>query len=216
MIPARTILLTGLLTFAVSAPAQQEAQNTTTTPAPASAPACTPAATQDTASTPPPEVGPSYILGPEDGIAVNVWKEPTLSGPLLIRPDGKMTMPLLGDLTAAGLTPMALAAAIADGLKNFLTNPTVTVTVTAFNSRRIYFIGEVAHAGPMTLTRPMTVLQAIASAGGLSIYANKHHIYILRMVNGVQQKLPYDYSKALKTGNDQGIHLIPGDTIVVP
>jgi polysaccharide export outer membrane protein len=162
------------------------------------------------------DVAPDYILGPEDAISVNVWKEATLSGNLAIRPDGKITLPLLGDLQASGLTPMALAASIGEQLKKFINDPVVTVTVTGVNSKRIFFIGEVGHPGPVAMTRQFSMLQAVAAAGGLGAFANGKKIYILRTVNGKEQKIFYNYNKALKTGDEQGIKLIPGDTIVVP
>jgi polysaccharide export outer membrane protein len=162
------------------------------------------------------DLSPDYVLGTDDAIHVDVWKEPTISGSLTIRPDGKITLPLCGDLVAAGLTPMDLAAKITEKLKETIVNPTVTVTVTAANSKRIFFIGEVLHAGPVPMTREMTMLQAIAAAGGLTPYANKKHIYILRGEGKQQKKLPFDYTKALKKGDEQGIVLAAGDTIVVP
>jgi len=168
------------------------------------------------APTGPPQVPVDYILGSDDAIQVTVWKEQNFSGPLVVRPDGNVSIPLLGDVPAAGLTPMALAADIATRLKKFITDPSVTVTVTAVNSKRIYFIGEVGRAGPMTLTPNMTLLQAIASAGGLTPYANAKRIYILRGPAGKQIKIPFDYKKALKQGNEQGITLTAGDTVVVP
>jgi len=177
-----------------------------------------PAATPPIAAAPagPPQVPVDYVLGSDDAIQVTVWKEPNFSGPLVVRPDGEVSIPLLGDVPAAGLTPMALAADIAGRLKKFITDPSVTVTVTAVNSKRIYFIGEVGRAGPMQMTPNMTLLQAIASAGGLTPYANAKHIYILRGPPGKQKKIPFDYKKALKQGNEQGITLTAGDTIVVP
>jgi polysaccharide export outer membrane protein len=164
----------------------------------------------------PADVGPDYILGTDDAISVNVWKELGISGPLIIRPDGKISLPLVGDLPAAGLTPMKLAASIADHLKQFINDPTVTVTVTATNSRRIFFIGEVQHAGPMAFTRELTMLQAISAAGGLTPYAAKNRIYILRGSSAQQKKIPFKYDRALKTGDMQGVVLAPGDTVVVP
>lgn len=177
-----------------------------------------PAGAPDAAAEPPAvqNLDPNYILGTDDGLMVHVWKEPTISGPLTIRPDGRISLPLVGDLPAAGLTPMALAAEISDNLKKFINDPSVTVTVTAVNSRKIFFIGEVMHSGAIPLTRDLTMLQAIAAAGGLTPYANKRKIYILRGPKDKQVKVPFDYNKALKQGNEQGVVLVPGDTIVVP
>jgi polysaccharide export outer membrane protein len=190
----------------VLSPAPTPDQSATQTGAPV--PAAEPAPVQD--------LDPNYILGADDNIMVHVWKEPTISGPLVIRPDGRISLPLVGDLPAAGMTPMALGAEIAENLKKFINDPSVTVTVTAVNSKRIFFIGEVNRSGPISMTREMTMLQAISAAGGLSPYANQRKIYILRGEKGKQQKIPFDYKKALKQGNQQGVVLSPGDTIVVP
>jgi polysaccharide export outer membrane protein len=162
------------------------------------------------------DLDPNYILGTDDAINVHVWKEPTISGPLVIRPDGRISLPLVGDVPATGMTPMALAAEISEQLKKFINDPSVTVTVTAVNSRKIFFIGEVTRSGPVPMTREMTMLQAISAAGGLTPYANKRKIYILRGEKGNQKKILFDYTKALKQGNQQGVELLPGDTIVVP
>src|ERR1019366_58576 len=153
----------------------------------------------------------------EDAIQVSVWKEPSLSALTLpVRPDGKITLPLVGDIAAAGFTPMQLAADITNRLKQFVTDPTVDVTVLAVNSKRVFMIGEVGHVGPLAISPGMTILQAIATAGGLTPYANKKHIYILRGEPGKQEKIPFDYTKAVKKGDMQGVSLVPGDTIVVP
>jgi polysaccharide export outer membrane protein len=127
-----------------------------------------------------------------------------------------ISLPLLGDVQAAGLTPMALSTSIATRLKDDLIDPLVTVSVSETNSKRIYFIGEVQRPGPMALTPNMTFLEAISSAGGLTPYANAKHIYILRGDKGNQRKIPFDYKKAVKSGNQQGVQLLSGDTIVVP
>jgi polysaccharide biosynthesis/export protein len=156
-----------------------------------------------------------YIIGPEDSLQVTVWKEPTLSGTIPVRPDGMISLVLVGDLPAAGQTPMALGADIAQRLKKYIQDPVVTVVVLGVNSQRIFLVGEVNHVGPLMLTPGMTALQAIVSAGGLTQFANSRHIYILRTEAGKQQKMPFNYKQALK-GNDQGTTLLPGDTIVVP
>jgi polysaccharide export outer membrane protein len=125
-------------------------------------------------------------------------------------------MPLLNDVQASGLTPMQLAASLTEKLKKYVTDPRVTVVVTAMNSQRIYVLGEVTHTGAMALTPNMTVLQALASAG-FTQFANTKGIYVLRTENGKQNKLPFNYKKVIK-GEDvsQNIVLKPGDTIVVP
>ena len=156
-----------------------------------------------------------YIIGPEDSLQVTVWKEPTLSGNFPVRPDGMISLVLVGDLPAAGQTPMALSNDITQRLKKYIQDPVVTVAVLGVNSQRIFMVGEVGKVGPIMLTPGMTPLQAIVSAGGLSQFANSKRIYILRTVAGKQEKLPFNYKAALK-GENSGITLLPGDTIVVP
>jgi polysaccharide biosynthesis/export protein len=156
-----------------------------------------------------------YIIGAEDSLQVTVWKEPTLSGTVPVRPDGMISLVLVGDLPAAGLTPMALGADIAQRLKKYIQDPVVTVVVLGVNSQRIFLVGEVTHVGPLMLTPGMTPLQAIVGAGGLTQFANAKHIYILRTAAGKQQKIPFNYKQALK-GDNQGVSLLPGDTVVVP
>ena len=156
-----------------------------------------------------------YIIGPEDSLQVTVWKEPTLSGNFPVRPDGMISLVLVGDLPAAGLTPMALSNDITQRLKKYIQDPVVTVAVLGVNSQRIFTVGEVNHVGPVMLTPGMTPLQAIVTAGGLTQFANSKRIYILRVVAGKQQKIPFNYKQALK-GENQGMTLLPGDTIVIP
>jgi polysaccharide biosynthesis/export protein len=180
-------------------------------PAQPSAPA--PAAS----SSGPAAVSANYIIGPEDSLKIDVWKEPNLSSPgLPVRPDGKISLPLVGDIPAAGRTPMQLSADITEQLKKFVTDPVVDVTVLAVNSKHVFLIGEVGHVGPLAITPGMTILQAIATAGGLTPYANRKHIYVLRGEPGKQEKIPFDYNKAVKKGDMQGVSLQTGDTIVVP
>jgi polysaccharide export outer membrane protein len=156
-----------------------------------------------------------YVIGPDDMLQITVWKETSLSGSFPVRPDGMISLVLVGDIPAAGLTPMKLAGNIETRLKKFIQDPNVTVLVTAVNSHRIFVIGEVGHVGPLPLSAGMTPLQAIAAAGGLTAYADAKHIYILRGSQGKQLKIPFNYKNALK-GNDQGVSLVVGDTIVVP
>lgn len=158
-----------------------------------------------------------YIIGPEDVLKVEVWKESDLSGSVPVRPDGKISLPLLNDVQAAGLTPEQLAAKIADGLKLYLSAPHVTVIVTAMNSRRAYVMGQVAKQGAVLLISDLNVLQALAAAGGPVEFANTKKIYILRTAEGKQQKLPFNYNAVIKGKNpEQNVILKPGDTIVVP
>ena len=156
-----------------------------------------------------------YIIGAEDNLQITVWKEPSLSGTIPVRPDGMISLALVGDLPASGRTPMQLATDITVRLKKYVQDPNVSVVVLAVNSQRIYMVGEVGHVGPIALAAGMTPLQAIATAGGLSPFANSKKIYIMRTVGGKEQKIPFNYKVALK-GGDQGVTLQSGDTIVVP
>lgn len=196
---------------------------------PAAAPASTtPVTTQEPAIAPIPAVVPpaaakpvavdaaGYVIGPEDTLQITVWREPSLSGAVPVRPDGMISMPLVGDLKASGVSPMQLSSDITAKLRKFIQEPTVSVTVTGVNSQRIYMIGEVGKVGAIPLTAGMTPLQAIAAAGGLNSFANSKRIYILRGVSGKQQKIPFNYKQALRGDNKQELALQPGDTIVVP
>jgi polysaccharide export outer membrane protein len=158
----------------------------------------------------------TYVIGPEDVLQITVWKEPTISGAVPVRPDGNISLVLAGDMPAAGRTPMQLAAEITSRLKKYVQDPNVSVVVTGVNSHRIYLVGEVGHVGPIPLTAGMSPLQAIAAAGGLGPFANSKRIYILRGEQGKQQKIPFDYKGAMKGDSKQNIVLLPGDTIVVP
>jgi polysaccharide export outer membrane protein len=160
--------------------------------------------------------GPEYVIGPEDALHIAVWREADLTASLPVRPDGKISLPLLDDVQAAGLTPKQLANSITEKLKKFLADPRVTVVVTQINSKRIYLVGEVLHVGATPMLPNMTVLQALSSAG-LNQFANTKRIYVLRTENGKQQKLPVNYRKLVKGEQiEQNYLLQPGDTIVVP
>jgi polysaccharide biosynthesis/export protein len=160
---------------------------------------------------------PNYIIGPQDIVDISVWKEPDLSRSVPVRPDGKISLPLLNDIQAAGVTPVQLGAQITSNLAKYMTNPQVTVIVTQINSQRIYILGEIARAGSYTLLPQMTVLQALSDAGGFTAFANSKKIYILRQDNGKQQKIPFNYKDVI-SGKDpsQNIELKAGDTIIVP
>src|SRR5580700_723515 len=157
-----------------------------------------------------------YVIGADDTLHITVWKEPDMSVTLPVRPDGKISIPLLDDVQAAGMTPMQLALSIKDRLKKYIADPRVTVVVTAMNSQRIYVLGEVTHTGAMPLLPNMTVLQALSSAG-FTQFANLKAIYLLRVQGGKQSKIPFNYKDTIKgRGTQQNITLRPGDTIVVP
>ena len=202
-----------LLWLGVMATAGMQAQsarppdnNAAAPAAPASAPAPAPAA-----NTP-----PDYVIGSDDQLHITVWKEQELTETLPVRPDGKISMPLLNDVPAAGLTPLQLAASITEKLKKYIADPRVTVVVTAMNSRRVFVTGEVLHTGAINLLPHMTVLQALSNAG-FTQFANMKGIYILRTVNGQQQRIPFNYKDVVKGRHpEQNIELKAGDTIVVP
>jgi len=163
-----------------------------------------------------PQSNSSYVIGPDDQLHVSVWKEPDLTNTMPVRADGMISLPLLNDVQAAGLTPMQLAASISEKLKKYITDPHVTVEVTQMNSQRIYVTGEVLHPGAMNRTPDMTVLQALATAG-FTQFANTKGIYVLRTESGKQTKIPVNYKKLVKGDNmQQNVVLKPGDTIVVP
>jgi polysaccharide export outer membrane protein len=157
-----------------------------------------------------------YVIGALDTLSINVWKEPDLTATLPVRPDGKISLPLVEDVQAAGLTPTQLAQSLTEKLKKFVADPRVTVVVAAINSKRVYLVGEVTHPGPTPMTPNMTVLQALSSAG-ITQFANTKKIYVLRTINGKQEKLPVDYRRLVKGEQiDRNYVLQPGDTIVVP
>jgi len=150
-------------------------------------------------------------------LKIDVWKEEQLTRTVPVRPDGKITLPLLNDVQAAGLTPMELAGVISEQLKKYINNPQVTVSVTEINSRRVYVTGEVSKAGAYALLPRMTVLQALSSSGGFTQFARVKNIYVLRTENGKQVKMPFNYKEAVRGINpEQNIELLPGDVIVVP
>src|SRR6266699_67156 len=162
-------------------------------------------------------VDASYKIGPQDVLRIDVWKEPEISRSVPVRPDGKVSLPLLNDVQAAGLTAMELANVIADGRKKFINNPQVTVSVSEINSRRVYVTGEVTRPGAFPLLPNMTVLQALTSAGGFTQFARLKNIYVLRVEDGKQVKHPFNYTEVVNGKNAaQNILLEPGDVIVVP
>jgi polysaccharide export outer membrane protein len=177
--------------------------------------------TETSAKTSPASLGTlndaEYKIGPQDILRIDVWKEAEVSRAVPVRPDGKISLPLLNDVQAAGLTPMQLSVVIADGLKKYMNDPQVTVSVSEINSRRIYVTGEVTRAGAFPLLPNMTVLQALSSSGGFTQFAKLKNIYVLRIEDGKQVKLPFNYKEAVNGKKpEQNVLLQPGDVIVVP
>ena len=156
-----------------------------------------------------------YRIGPQDVIRIDVWKEPDISRTIPVRPDGKISLPLLNDVQASGLTAMELRDSLRESLTKFISTPQVTVTVTEINSRRIYVTGEASRPGAQPLLPNMTVLQALS--GGFTQFARTKGIYILRVVDGKQTKIPINYKEILNGKRpEDNLLLQSGDVIVVP
>ena len=212
---AALVLVSGMA-WAQDAPAQPAATPDSAKAASDKVAADKAVADKGTNAVPASQAGPDYVIGPEDVVHVQVWKENDLTATLPVRPDCKISLPLLNDVQAAGLTPEQLAQSLTEKLKKYIADPRVTVVVTAINSKRIYLIGEVLHTGGMPLLPNMTVLQALSSAG-LNQFAKTKGIYVLRTVNGKQEKLAVNYRKLVKGQEiEENYVLQSGDTIVIP
>lgn len=200
---SKWIAILGLLAAAISPASPQKAESK--------------AARNQMETAPPATTDPGYLIGEDDVLNINVWKEAEISRTVPVRPDGKISLPLVNDIQAAGLTPVQLGTVITEKLKKFIADPQVTVIVTSINSRRIYIVGEAGRPGAFPMLPNMTVLQALSSAGGFSQFANLKGIYVLRLENGKQVKFPFNYKEVIKGEKiEQNIILKPGDTIVVP
>ena len=160
----------------------------------------------------------SYVIGANDVLAINVWKEPDISRSVPVRSDGKISLPLVGELTASGQTPLQLEQEITKRLQNYISEPEVTVIVTASKSQKVNIMGMVVRPGAYLLTSSTTVLDAIAMAGGFKDFAKQKSIYVLRQApDGTQKRIPFNYKEVIKGKNpDQNIPLQTGDTLVVP
>jgi len=183
----------------------------TPTPPPAGAPKATPA----------PVVPPAdYVIGVDDALTVNFWRDPSMSADVVVRPDGKITLPLLNEIVAIGLTPAELQAVVTKASMKFLTEePTVAVIVKQINSRAVYIQGMVGKTGRYPLLSHMTVVQLIALAGGIAEYAKSDRIQIIRMENGQPKSYLFnykDFSKGKPAALKQNIELKIGDTVIVP
>jgi polysaccharide export outer membrane protein len=214
MLRRLSLMLAGLLIALASVAA---AQSQSQSQSPTNGPTQKPSGKADPTVAPTSVVGDDYKIGPQDVVQIDVWKEPEITRVIPVRPDGKISLPLLNDVQAAGFTAMQLAGNIRDGLTKFITSPQVTVTVTQINSRRVFVTGEVARSGALPLLPNMTVLEAIASCGGFTQFAREKAIYVLRVENGKQTKIPFNYRDVVKGHHpEQNILLQPGDVIVVP
>jgi polysaccharide export outer membrane protein len=158
-----------------------------------------------------------YVIGEQDVLAITVWKEPELSGIVVVRPDGKITVPLVNELKVVGLTPIQLQDLLVQKLKPFVNVPQVTVSVRQINSRNVYLIGQAAREGAFPINSSTTVLQLIAEAGGLRDFAKRKRIYVIRKEGQKQVRYPFDYDAAIRGRNPkQNIVLQPGDMVIVP
>jgi polysaccharide biosynthesis/export protein len=169
----------------------------------------------DTISAPP---GDDYVIGPEDILEITVWKQPELSGRVPVRPDGKISRPLTGEVEAAGLTPPELADAVTDKLKKYLKMPQVSVVVQEVKSQFVNIAGEVVKPGRYELTQPMTIVDALTNAGGPTEFAKVKRIYVLRrQANGTLLTLFFDYKAVIRGKKlEENIYLRRGDTVVIP
>jgi polysaccharide export outer membrane protein len=160
----------------------------------------------------------SYVIGPSDELNISVWEQPDLSRAVPVRPDGMISLPLINDIQAAGKTPMQLMNALVEKLVTLgVKSPLVTVTVTAIRSQFIYVLGQVGRPGTFPMVPGMTVLQAIASSGGLTLFAKQTKIEIRRNENGKLTRMLFNYKEVIKGVHpEQDILLRPNDTIVVP
>jgi polysaccharide export outer membrane protein len=160
---------------------------------------------------------PNYSIAPEDVLTIDVWKEPEISRTVPVRRDGRISLPLLNDLQAAGLTPTQLGSEIVEKLRATIVHPQVTVIVAQMSSLRIYILGQVNRGGAYPLVPEMTVMQALSIAGGFTPYANVKKIHVMRKGNGADHIFVVNY-KEVTSGRkaEQNIQLKPGDTIVVP
>ena len=158
-----------------------------------------------------------YVIGPEDILTIVFWREKDLSSEVVVRPDGRISLPVLQDVHAAGLTPEQLRDSLTKTAERFVEDPNVTVVVKEINSRRVFITGMVAKPGPYNITSPMTVVQLIAFAGGVLEYADAKNIVIMRTENSKDMSYKFNYKEVSEGKNlKQNIPLKPGDTVIVP
>jgi polysaccharide biosynthesis/export protein len=191
----------------LNAPDNEDASFTTTetkAPVPAAAPTA-------------PLADANFVIGNEDVLAISVWKDTELSRVVPVRTDGKISLPLIGELVATGKTPRQLQAEVTASLQAYMSKPQVTVIVQEIKSQRFNILGHVLKPGSYMLNPPMTLVDAIALAGGLAPFANMKHIYVLRDDGGKEVRLPFNYKKVIKgRRSEQNVEIRPRDTVVVP
>ena len=198
-----SICLYAALSASLAAQTTKQPPNASTSPSP-STPVASPTLPKD------------YVIGVEDVLNVVFWKDKDLSAEVLVRPDGKISLPMLNDVPAAGMTPEQLAAAVQKAAAKFVRDPGATVMVKEIRSRKVYVIGEVAKPGTFHLGSEMNVLQIIAQAGGLLEHANKGDVVIVRNENGQERRYKFNYNDVVRGKKvSQNIRLLPGDTILI-
>jgi polysaccharide export outer membrane protein len=219
--PTRCLVTAALLWVAPAVPTQAQgapAPPSAVTAAPAAAAAAPPAAPAGGDTRPiaqAPAGRDDYRVGPGDKLRIEVYRDQQLSQSVQVRPDGKITLPLIGDMEATGRTPLELRDTIATSLKEYMTNPVVTVIVVEAVASQVFVIGEVSKAGPIPLNGPTTVLQALSMAGGFKEFANRKEVRILRTTPAGTETIKFNYKDAV-SGFGKPIYLKSGDTIVVP
>jgi polysaccharide export outer membrane protein len=162
-------------------------------------------------------VPPGYVIGPDDVLSVLFWKDKDMTADVSVRPDGRITLPLINDIQAAGLTPEQLRDSIAAAAAKYVEDPNVTIVVKTINSRKVFITGMVAKPGPYPLSGPTTVMQLLAMSGGIHEFADSKNIIVMRVENGRQVAIPFNYKDVVKRKNlKQNIELKPGDTVIVP
>jgi polysaccharide biosynthesis/export protein len=204
-----------LLVLAIAVPVLAQA------PQPAQPPSSPQSAAAATAAAVPratePTLPPGYVIGPDDVLGIVYWKDKDMTSEAQVRPDGRIALPLLNDVQAAGLTPEQLREKLTEESKKYMEDPNITVVVRQINSRRAFITGEVSKPGPYPLTSPTSVMQLIAMAGGLKEYANSKRIVIMRTEGSRQTSMLFNYKEVIAGKKlEQNIELKPGDTVVVP
>jgi polysaccharide biosynthesis/export protein len=191
-------------------------QGTKPPPSQATPPSVAPAPVVPAPAVPPP---PGYVIGPDDVLQVLYWREKEISAEVTVRPDGMISLPLLNDVKAAGLTPEQLRVVVTQAAKEkyFLEDPDVTINIKTINSRKVFITGSVARPGPYPLTSATSVLQLISTAGGLTEFAKQKNISVMRTENGKPVRYAFNYKDVANGKNlKQNIELKPGDTVIVP
>ena len=209
-------LFAGLCLFVASSPTWAQASQALANSHPSTV--SSPSPTNDVVTPPRTKTDDAFVIGADDVLAINVWKEPDISRAIPVRSDGKISLPLVGEVQASGQTPRQLEQQIAGKLQNFISEPEVTVIVQEIKSQRFNVLGQVARPGSYLLANSTTVLDAIALAGGFRDFAKQKSIYVLRQnPNGTQSRLPFNYKDVIKgKSSDQNVRLMPKDTVFIP